>query len=487
LAHRLTLSRAAQLVGVPRSSLQRMVREGELACAEGLVTTDELLRVFPDASLADGGDLERVTRIREDSFGKRIRERLLPSQEVLAQRLFIQARELADTRRLLQRYHVLVESLGERLRERGRDDPHAAAIADWADAELARALALEDADRLEVLDTVLGIMSPRVTVRPSGREFIAEGHDTILAAGLKAGLAFAYGCGNGTCGLCKARVVAGEVRQVRPHDYPLSDAERAQGHVLMCCTAPVADIQVEAIEASNPADIPAQHLVATVRAVSSLAPDTRLLHLQTPRTTRLRFLAGQWARLGVTDAGGDAAISLPIASCPCDDRNIHFHIGRDDADPFAARLFAGAIRPGDAVSLSGPAGRFVLDATAARPRVFAACDLGFAPVKSLVEHALASEAATSIDVLWLSTRPDGRYLENQCRAWADSLDAFRYAGLSGEDPWLDASRLVEAWTGRAEAAASDVFIAGPEAFVEAARVAFAAAGVASGCLHAEAL
>ena len=134
-----------------------------------------------------------------------------------------------------------------------------------------------------------------------------------------------------------------------------------------------------------------------------------------------------------------------------------------------------------------PAGRFVLDATDARPRVFAACDLGFAPVKSLVEHALASEAATSIDVLWLSTRPDGRYLENQCRAWADSLDAFRYAGLSGDDPWLDAGRLVEAWHGRAEAAASDVFIAGPEAFVEAARVAFAAAGVPPGCLHAEAL
>ena len=139
----------------------------------------------------------------------------------------------------------------------------------------------------------------------------------------------------------------------------------------------------------------------------------------------------------------------------------------------------------DAVSLSGPAGRFVLDATTACPRVFVACDLGFAPVKSLVEHALASEAATTIDLLWLSTRADGRYLENQCRAWADSLDAFRYAGLAGEDPWLDASRVAAAWPGRADAAASDVFIAGPEAFVEAARVAFGAAGVAPANLHAE--
>ncbi len=341
---------------------------------------------------------------------------------------------------------------------------------------------MEGADRFEVLDAVLGIMSPRVTVRPSGREFLAEGHDTILAAGLKAGLAFAYGCGNGTCGLCKARVVGGEVRQVRPHDYPLSAAERSQGHVLMCCTAPVADIQIEAIEASQPADIPPQQLVATVRAVTSLAPETRLLHLQTPRTTRLRFLAGQWARLGVTGGQGDAALSLPIASCPCDDRNIHFHVGRDDADPFASRLFAGAIRPGDAVSLSGPAGRFVLDATTACPRVFVACDLGFAPVKSLVEHALASEAATTIDLLWLSTRADGR------REPVPRLGRFArrvpLRGVHGRGP---VGRRGPAGGGMAaaDAAASDVFIAGPEAFVESARVAFGAAGVDETRLHAE--
>ena len=479
MAHRLTLSRAAPLVGVPRSTLQRMVRDGELACADGLVATDELLRAFPDARLEGEGDLDRVTRIREESFGRRIRDRLLPSQEVLAQRLFAQARELADTRRHLQRYHGLVEAMLERLRAHGEHDAAAAGLARWADGELARALALEGADRLEVLDTVLGVVSPRVTVRPSGREFVVEGHDTLLAAGLKAGLAFAYGCGNGTCGLCRARVVAGEVRQVRPHDHPLSEAERAQGHVLMCCNVPLGDVQVEALEAGQPADIPAQRLVATVRAVSELDRETRLLHLQTPRSNRLRFLAGQGVWLGVagTADAGDANAFLPIASCPCDDRNLHFHLDRDDTDPFRARLFAGAIKAGDAVSITGPEGRFVLDGGHARPLVFAACDLGFAPVKSLIEHALAAEAATSIDLLRLATGAGGRYLENQCRAWADSLDAFRYAGIDEADGAAGARALVSSWSPSGPASACDVFIAGPATFVEAARDAFALAGV----------
>lgn len=484
LTHRLTLARAAQLVGVHRSALQRLVREGSLACDEGMVATDELLRVFPDVEVVTGGDLDRVTRIQEESFGRRVRERILPSQEVLAQRLFAQAQELADARRHLQRYHALLEAVRARLEPLAAGHAPAAELLAWATEELSRVLAIESADRVEVLDAMLGIMSPHVTVRPSGREFFAQGQDTLLAAGLKAGLALAYGCGNGTCGLCKARVLDGEVRQVRHHDYPLSLAERAQGHVLMCCCAPVTDVRIETLEATGPVDIPTQEIVATVRAVTALAPDTRLLHLQTPRTTRLRFLAGQRARLGATGTHGDASATYPIASCPCDDRNIQFHVGRDDSSAFAARLFAGELRAGDAVTITGPEGHFILDGADARPLVFAACDLGFAPVKSLVEHALALEAATSCTVLWLATRPDGHYLANQCRAWADSLDDFVFHALADADAATGAERLVDAW---AVDDASEVFIAGPAAFVETAVDAFRLAGIPPARLHGEAL
>ena len=75
-------------------------------------------------------------------------------------------------------------------------------------------LATESADALTIMDDMLKVVSAHVTVRPSGHEFFVDGRDTLLQAGLKAGLKLNYGCGNGTCGLCKARVISGEVVKV---------------------------------------------------------------------------------------------------------------------------------------------------------------------------------------------------------------------------------------------------------------------------------
>jgi len=478
VTHRLSLSRAAHLVGVHRSTLQRMIREGALAAPEGLVTTEELLRAFPEARLDTSGDLERVNRIKEEAFGRRVQERALPSQEVLAQRLFAQGRELADLRRHLQRYHALVQAVAGRLAEAFAGHPRLPALLAEVEQGLGAIFAAEDADPLAVLDDVLRVMTPHVKVRPSGREYFVEGHDSLLQAGLKAGLRLAYGCGNGTCGLCKARVVAGEVQKARHHDYPLSEAESAQGHVLMCAYSPVTDVEIETLEAAGPDDIPAQQIVTTVRAVSELAPDTRLVHLQTPRSNRLRFLAGQSVTLGAATAGGDATAGYPIASCPCDDRNLHFHVGRDAGDAFAERLFAGAIRPGEKVTVTGPEGRFVLGDPAGRTLAFLACDLGFAPVKSLVEYALSADATESFAILWLATRGDGHYLANQCRAWSEAFERFRYLARDDPDPAQGAAALVADACRDLDLGESDFYLAGPAAFVDAAEYELRAAGVA---------
>ena len=121
MAQWVTVWRAAQLLDVPRGVLQQRVRAGEIELADGLVSTESLLALYPGAQLEPAGLAERVARIRDESFGRRVRERLLPSQEVLAQRMFSQSQELADVRLHLQRYHALVVALRERLRELGAD------------------------------------------------------------------------------------------------------------------------------------------------------------------------------------------------------------------------------------------------------------------------------------------------------------------------------------------------------------------------------
>ena len=486
MSHRLSLSRAAQLVGVHRSTLQKMVAEGRLATDEGMVGVEELRRAFPLAELEGAGAVEWVNRIKEESFGRRVRERTLPSQEVLAQRLFAQGVELAEMRRTVQRYHALVEELDRALREGLADErPRQRLLALLSDG-LGRVLAGESSDAVADVEDVLRVMTPRVEVRPSGREYFVEGHDSLLQAGLKAGLRLAYGCENGTCGLCRARVVDGEVQRTRAHDFALSEAERAQGHVLMCSYTAVTDLRIETLEAAGPQDIPRQEIVTTVRAAAALDGQTRLLHLQTPRSNRLRFLAGQSVSLGTVTPAGDVHGTYPIASCPCDDRNLHFHLGRDDTDAFATDLFAGRIAPGDPVTLVGPEGTFVLGPEQGRPLVFLACDLGFAPVKSLVEYALSADAATTYTVAWLATRESGHYLANQCRAWAEALDGFAWIPVTDPDAAAGAEALVAAVRARTDLRGASVYVAGPDAFVQSAQFALADAGVpaASIALHA---
>ncbi len=471
MQQRLSLSRAARLVGVTRGALQQKIQSGELRAFDGMVSGDDLLRLYPAAKLESDTGFERVTKIREEAFGRRVRERMLPSQEILSQRLFEQSRELTDLRAHLQRYHAMVVQLRERLRdeeERGAGEARtsAARLGELLDRELEAVLGETAApNALAVMDDMLRVMSAHVVVRPSRHEFFVDGADTILEAALRSGLALNYGCSNGNCGLCKARVVSGQVQKVRNQDYVLSEAEKQQGYTLLCSHTAVGDLVIEALESTEAGDIPPQQIVAQVKAIQALDEDLMLLHLQTPRSNRLRFLAGQ----NLTLTAGEASAQLPIASCPCDDRNLHFHVARNAEDGFAEAVFS-SIKAGNAVTLFGPWGDFVLRADSPRSILFLACDTGFAPIKSLLEHAMALEVSERLYLYWLATRPAGHYLANLCRSWADALDNFSYAPVAADAAdALELLRRVDA--DHSDLNAFDIYVAGSESFVESAAMA----------------
>jgi CDP-4-dehydro-6-deoxyglucose reductase len=436
----LTLSRAARLVGVRRGALQSKIRSGELAAFEGRVAEQDLVRAYPEAHLEDHTALERLEAIKDAAFANRVRERVLPSAEVLMARL-------AE----LEHYRAIVQELQARLAAPGG----AAGLIEWLRERLAPAAP----GGLLAHESLLRIMSAHVQVQPSGHEFFVDGNDSLLEAALRAGLSLDYGCSIGNCGKCKARVVSGQVHRLRHSDFALTAAEKAAGVVLMCCHTAATDVVLEAREAHGAADMPLQAIDTRVKVVSPMGEDMRLLHLQTPRTQRLRFLAGQSVRLSL---GEDAVTSLPVASCPCDERNLHFHVRRRAGDAFAERVFAG-LKGVDAVHIEGPRGEFVLDEASTRPLVFVAFDTGFAPVKSLIEHAMALEASESLHLYWIAGE-GGHYLDNLCRSWSDALDDFHYAPIVSSDE----SALQRVLQDLPRPAECDVYVAGPAQAAHAA-------------------
>ncbi|MDP1524416.1 MAG: 2Fe-2S iron-sulfur cluster-binding protein [Rhodocyclaceae bacterium] len=490
MSQRLSLSRAAHLIGTTRAALQKQIASGELVSSDGTVSTAELQALYPDLRIEDSGAFERITQIRDEAFGKRIRERVLPNQEILAQRLALQSEELEDVRRHLAHYHDMIEALRERIEQMSGASAaeQIAELADFLDVSLARVLGSEEpTDTIQVMDNVLRVMSAHVTVKPSGHEFFVEGSETVLQAALRAGLAPSYGCGNGNCGLCKARIIAGQTQQVQQSDYPLSASERTQGYALLCSHTAVSDLVIEMLEANAPEDIPQQEIVAKVRSVAALTPNIMLLHLQTPRSSRLRFLAGQRVALSVTGSTANFRGEYAIASCPCDDRNVLLHVCHDEEDAFASRLFAGAIRANDAVSLFGPFGDFVLQKDSPNDSVFVVCDSGFAPVKSLIEHAVASDLPGALRLIWAATRADGHYLENQCRAWADVIETFSYITLLADSPGVAGAQAAARALAEEDIKARDVYVVGPSEFVEAAHQRLVSAGLPAAQLRVEVL
>jgi CDP-4-dehydro-6-deoxyglucose reductase len=423
-----SLSRAARLAGVTRSELQRRIRGGELTTFEGEIAVSDLLRVYPSVSLEKTGKLEQVERIKAAALPRsHDGDTALPSPEVLLARVKSLGEALAQKVAQAEAQGALLDQLRARVAAGGDQE-----LLTWLDARRTEIETLPAEDgrvRFLAKDTFLRIMSAHVQLIPSGHEFFVDGTESILAAAVRAGVRLGYGCTSGNCGECKARVVSGEVTRISEHDYVLSEREKQMGYVLTCSNTAVTDLILEASEARTARDLPQQDIRAQIRKVEPLDEDLLLLHVQTPRTQTLRFMAGQRTKLTLESG---AVRELPIASCPCNGRNLQFVVRRG-ADDLGAHLFTGKPTR-EMIRVQGPAGDFVLDEDASAPAVFVAVGDGFAPIKSLIEHAISIDRIESFQLCWTVDRPDGHYQQHWCRALKETLDNFAYTPLVNAGP-----------------------------------------------------
>lgn len=281
-------------------------------------------------------------------------------------------------------------------------------------------------------------MSHQITVQPSGRQFAAESDETILDAALRHGLTMPYGCKDGACGACKGKVLSGSVDHGKAQAHALKDDEKAAGMTLFCCAKAESDLTLECRQLASASDIPVKTLPARIEKLEKLAPDVIELHLRLPASERLQFLAGQYIDILLKDG---KKRSFSLANAPHDDAVLQLHIRHVPGGLFTEQVFS-SMKVRDILRFNGPHGSFYLREESTKPMIMLAGGTGFAPLKAIVEHAIAEECTRPIDIYWGAKAKVDLYQNALPEQWAATHPNIRYIPVLSE-PAAD-----DAWPGR---------------------------------------
>jgi NAD(P)H-flavin reductase/ferredoxin len=318
----------------------------------------------------------------------------------------------------------------------------------------------------------------RLTVHPGNREIVARPHETILEAGLRAGLAMPYECRSGGCGVCKGTVLYGHVQHGVYQSSVLSNEERAQGKTLFCCATPLSDLELEYESGAAGGNVPVKALDVLVTRMEKLAEDVMLVHLKLPEGSRMDFGAGQYFKVVLED-GARRAFSFATAPGATDE--IEMHVRLIAGGRFTTHVFT-RMKEGERLRIEGPFGQFELR-DSERPIIFVAGATGFAPAKSMLEYAFKAGLKRRMYLYWGVRRRRDLYMAELPQQWAREHSNFTFV------PVLSEPHPEDRWDGRTglvheailhdfpDLSGFEIYTCGSVKMVETARPAFVAQGL----------
>lgn len=328
-------------------------------------------------------------------------------------------------------------------------------------------------------------MTKHVDIRQAGRNIAVPEGVTILEAALANGIAYPHGCRSGRCGSCKSRVVTGEVDLLDHSRFALSDEEKAQGLILACRAIPTTDASVTWFDDDEePPSHPHRRLNCRVTAIADATHDIKHVQLVPDGADPLVFTAGQYARLTFP---GAPARDYSMASGP-GARALEFHIRRVPGGA-ATQYIHTLLKLGDPVLVEGPFGSSYLREQHTGPILCVAGGSGLAPIKGIVEAAIARGMKQPIHVYFGARSDRDLYLVDHFEGLAQ-----RHPNLTFTPVLSDASLATRWRTGLVtDAIAKDLqdfygwkaYVAGPPLMVEAAMQTCTARGLRPKDLHAD--
>jgi NAD(P)H-flavin reductase/nitrite reductase/ring-hydroxylating ferredoxin subunit len=217
-----------------------------------------------------------------------------------------------------------------------------------------------------------------------------------------------------------------------------------------------------------------QKVGAVIDAITRAAPDVAVLSLRCDNQTVLEYKPGQYVDVLLSD-GQRRSYSMATAA---GSHMLELHVRHLPGGLFTDRVFS-TLAIGDALLVEGPGGDFYLRQSEA-PVLLLASGTGFAPIKALVEHAIAIGNSRPMRLYWGGRKEADLYMDALCRNWAETLPWFKYI------PVLSDAATESSWQGRTgfvhvaamhdhpDLSRHEVYACGAPVAVEAARREFTA-------------
>ena len=256
----------------------------------------------------------------------------------------------------------------------------------------------------------------------------------ILYDGLAAGINLPYECGTGTCGTCKARLIAGEVEDTWPQASGRKYLKQP-GEYLLCqciaksdCTLEVANF----VYAMDPGACTPRFGRGTITGVKTLAPDVMSFSLQLDAPCD--FDAGQFIVMQVPGVPGYRGYSMTNFERAA--RRLDFVVKRKPGGGATEWLFAGGAE-GKAVEWFGPLGTATFFPTLGKNILCIAGGSGIAGIMSVLARAAEERYFDQYGghvFFGVRTYADAFFLNELAMLVAESRDTLRVVvALSDED------------------------------------------------------
>lgn len=324
----------------------------------------------------------------------------------------------------------------------------------------------------------------RVDVRQARNGLDVQDGQTVLEAALAAGIAYPHGCRSGRCGSCKSRLIEGKVELLQHSRFALTDAEKAAGLILACRALPRTDAAVAWLGSDDDDALqPSQRREGVVTHLEDLTHDIKLVRVTFENGTPLVFAAGQYAQVGFN---GVPARSYSMANWHGDD-GLEFHIRRVPGGATSEHVH-GALKVGDKTTLEFPLGASSLRQHHSGPILCIAGGSGLAPIKAIVEAALAQGMKQPIHLYFGARAERDLYLVEHFEGLAKRHSNFTFAPVLSEGQVKQYRRgfvteivaqdlsVLDGWK---------AYVAGPPPMVDAAMAVIFARGLRQQDMHAD--